>query len=924
MISDYKFQDLARFIEDIKFLLARGGGMRDVLQSQFEGKSLPQIILMFIWWFLLWVFVVILIYMVYQIIFKGYPRFPLDLVRFRLYNKVDVKRAVGGVNGKLYANIDALNNTSLAKAKKFYTTFGIDVATFDCGEDMCKDVFSDTVDIINRYYAPVFGDSKVDVALSEYFMFYQSMIDAGKKERFIEGENGDVVNVEGSEGREEKLKYMEYIVANYLELKQTHFTGVKTVDGTGFRAGNDLENAKAAKTHLDEKDLDSSSVVDLVKNAQNYGTMIAAMNNIGRIRLAQPYYITLLENEQKLNCLFNDGRTDAQRKQKAYERSIFQAYGDSFKDYADVKKITTQKAFAKFFVDPDYKMACGGNRKKMIDDNKRANGFFTRKDTLKKAERNEKNLTHKIRLAIGIKKEKKKLMQRRTDARKLISQTKTEMVSIQKQAEDKVDAELMAMRPKLSKANPTPEDVVLYDDSANVNPSNDIPKETEQGYGLYYTVYVPCYTIYKEYLNINKNMTYFEFLSKNMTDDEIIAFLFMQDVANMMSNRQNKQNRAKPVLIERLIRIHLVLEKLGRVVNDAVYTKPDSNPKDNIDDSKLAKAPTKILQHYSFTDPATTTAAVKEVVDNRDKFDDLYTASTYLHDDFKSLSVTNDYTFYIFEVLTNLKYGQPERLYNNYAKQYKKLIVDKGMATDTALDRYVISTFLNLPRSMQNDVLVINKFGIKGEVLAFLRQHPIFTIIHFNIAEGSNKSPLELYKDVLNTIPLVMGESYPLMAQIQQRDAITVSTLEGIWGLFESKTFDIKTVLLSMHMINLYLSHYRDSLVVIDPITKLKSARDGLVKIYEDQNISYNFEDFFKRLFKPFKAEFIDGRIVATWKKAFYPPRFNPNLKSDTKGISYWREFNAFWIDYMGPKMDGMIKGWWKNFKNFTKPRWSK
>jgi hypothetical protein len=74
-------------------------------------------------------------------------------------------------------------------------------------------------------------------------------------------------------------------------------------------------------------------------------------------------------------------------------------------------------------------------------------------------------------------------------------------------------------------------------------------------------------------------------------------------------------------------------------------------------------------------------------------------------------------------------------------------------------------------------------------------------------------------------------------------------------------------------------------------------------------------------LFEPFKYEFIDGRIKASWKKAFYGPRFNPDLKRDKRNISYWRDFNAFWVDYMGKKMDGMMKSWWNNFKNYTKPK---
>jgi hypothetical protein len=131
--------------------------------------------------------------------------------------------------------------------------------------------------------------------------------------------------------------------------------------------------------------------------------------------------------------------------------------------------------------------------------------------------------------------------------------------------------------------------------------------------------------------------------------------------------------------------------------------------------------------------------------------------------------------------------------------------------------------------------------------------------------------------------------------------------------IWEDKVFAVKKCMISLHIVNLYLNGYRDSVEERDPMTKIKLTKDGFVDIIQQQNISYNVPDFFGRLFRPFKLEFIDGRIKASWRRTFYGPRFNPS-----SAVSYWREFRAFWIDYMGTKMDGMMKGWWKSFKNVS------
>lgn len=898
MITDYKFQDLAKFIEDIKFLLARGGGMKDILQSQFEGLSAPQIILKVIKWFFLWVVIIVMIYVVYQIIFKGYPRFPLDLLRMKFYNKVDVKRAVGGVNGMFYASISDLKDPSMTEAMQFYNKAMGEENEFD-------KVFLAVTNLVESLYQPVYKAGMVEAALSEYYMFYHRIIKAAGKDGV------------------DKLTYIQYIIDNYLQLGEESYTvSAVNYNITGRETAVEAENIRTTTDSLFKgsgRNVIASLVFDIAGDASK---MNAVMANVGKLELSQPYYLTLLENDQKLNCMFNDGRTEQQRKVKGALRARFQTFIKYFEEYANVKRITTNKEFARYFVDPDYKLACGANRTKMIEEFKKRKDkdFYGKKNALKKAERNEKNLTHKIRLTIGIKNEKKKFMQRRTESRKLISELKTQMAVIQREAEDAADAALMAMRPKLSKANPDPEDILQFSSTNDSYPDVNTPAEAIANTSTYYTVFVPGYDIYKEYVNIHRE-TMFQQHTKDMTDDEIVAFIFMQDLMNMTVNKKDPDANA-PVLIQRLIKMHLALDKLARVVKMAVEPpKLDLRPFINgtEDCGTLTLPISTVLQYFAFETEKVTQEAITELLIDKEDFDQAYTRNN-----FKNVKALNDYTFYMMEVLRALRTKNRRALFTIYAAQYTALAQQYKLITGTVLDRYVISTFLNLPRKMQDNPVTVAKYNLNDDIIKFVRRHPIFTLVYFNLPEGYSYPPDFMYDAIFGQIEPIMNDSFELINKLNDRTAMTANDFTMAWSAFEKKMFSLRTAHIRLHLINLYLSHYRDSIVVTDPVTQLQFSRQGLVDIYEDQNISYKFEDFFKRLFKPFKNEFIDGRIVAAWRKTFLKARFNPNFKDDIKGVSYWREFNAFWIDYMGPKMDGMIKSWWKNFKNFTKPRWSK
>ena len=122
----------------------------------------------------------------------------------------------------------------------------------------------------------------------------------------------------------------------------------------------------------------------------------------------------------------------------------------------------------------------------------------------------------------------------------------------------------------------------------------------------------------------------------------------------------------------------------------------------------------------------------------------------------------------------------------------------------------------------------------------------------------------------------------------------------------------MKKIIIASQMMYMFFVVYRDDVMEKgDKQAKMKVVQNGYVSLYNEQNVSYYVEPFFKRLFKPFKLDFIDGRIYGTWRRTitgFFRSRNHPN--------SFWREFKALYIDRLGKIMDQMLKSFWKKLKS--------
>lgn len=829
MISDYKFQDLAKFIEDVKFLIAKDGGA-SIAQAATGGTTI-ELIFRVIKLFLLWVFLVIMIYVIYKIIFYGYPRFPIDLMKFKLNNKVDVKKVVGDVNGPLYKHVMLLKEPRMEDALEYFKKQGFSLLNEECTNDNCTSIFHDLDRIITEEYEAEFNASAVEEAMNNYYKYYEAITSK--------------LGLKGlsSQNRVIKLK----------GVYDTVFTDYLTF----------------------------------------YGNEI-------------------LLRENSIQCMKNNGKDDKKRGELNEVKKALIRELETIMKNTNCKRINTECEFARLFVDPNFRLTCNDDMKKLVQQQLNRMGYKQKADRFKKLEREIRDKERKLQFSGFLKKKdkretKKKLAERKNE-RNLV---KIEIIDMKREATEIVKSNMKNKPPELSVANPTYKDIITYQGDDRVYPNTD--RNIARNKNMQYTVYVPCYDMYKQYYVVNRETMFANFsgpTDNGMTEDEIIAYIFLTDIEKLMYNaevkKMNQNNdleedpskvlEVKPTLINRFINTYNAIESMtGRV--SELLSSPNS--------------PIEIAKYLIIADDNTLDSSIAEF-DKYKKEIKAYYAD--YEQKVRTVSISNDYTYYLMELfayMLELEGKTPgtkmDYIYDRYVRQFNTFEYNTS----------ALIAFLNLPVVQQRNNEIRKKFGITKQLMLFIKSHPLFSLLHLN--NKSTFNPKDLYHKIMSMFLDLCSSNSRIKSIVYEVDKASITDIGEVIRHVQRRVFEIKEVIVSLHMLNLYFTRYRDSVVERDPETKVKISRDGFVEIYDQQNISPAFASFFGRLFEPFKREFLDGKIKASWKKAFISQRFNPDLKKDKYNLSYWRDFNSFWVDFMGKKMDGMMKAWWKNFKTYTK-----
>lgn len=166
----YDFKDLAKYMEDVTLLKQYGGNdipetVMKVEQAVPKWKS----VLQFILYLFLWAFTLYALYLVYYILFKGYPKWIINLFTGSMSKKADMDKLIKE-NNVLLGNFNYL----LDKDTSFRSIWSVFNAIYGGDKNLHSNLVKLDQFINDNYDYPY--DEKYMMAFREYFLFFFKII----------------------------------------------------------------------------------------------------------------------------------------------------------------------------------------------------------------------------------------------------------------------------------------------------------------------------------------------------------------------------------------------------------------------------------------------------------------------------------------------------------------------------------------------------------------------------------------------------------------------------------------------------------------------------------------------------------------------------------------------------------------------------
>jgi len=158
----FNFPDMIRFFDDLKYVL-QTGGVRKLFQKGGEFPSLFNIVTALIKFLV----AAVIIYLIYIIIFGGYPRFLVNILTGSFYHKEMIDPFIKE-NGLVKNTIDILLENSNASST-FDKVYGSDL-----GSKLKKELLSLDSNI-NIHYAKFKGPDRYYEALKDYYLYFDTV-----------------------------------------------------------------------------------------------------------------------------------------------------------------------------------------------------------------------------------------------------------------------------------------------------------------------------------------------------------------------------------------------------------------------------------------------------------------------------------------------------------------------------------------------------------------------------------------------------------------------------------------------------------------------------------------------------------------------------------------------------------------------------
>lgn len=964
--KSYNFKDLAHFVDDIKFLLTRGGD-GNVSQSETVTKK----ILGWVVFVLLIGVIIYVLYLVYCMVFRGYSRTLRDFFTLSFSHKEDTLQVVGAEQGQFYKALVGLNDNKLNRAFKILEQNDYPVSAGECNGEDCGDVFKNLFNTIDNYYEPDYGSDKNMKALTEYYMYYSQIF----KPLSLGTVSFDERISKLTQMIDTLYKYEE-LYNSILDLEVRKVCFANTGKDERERLSND-DNLKQLESEL--KQIFTQYDIDVVTTGKDFATYYTAPIYIARCgkKTLKQFYDEVLKGTPH-QSLLNEVKTidkdialayqilkktlpegideqnakikalketklskeilmaryrkgaqeqateqyrqqatevlvDIKKKKKSWDKKLRDKISKGFKKLGksiekEGKKTTreaerklsnfgkkTRDTVTNTALDAKDKIANAG-----LDARDRMKDFGNETDyKFKKFGQDTKNEFDKMGRTIQGAFGEKRKEDPESQKNRL---RKPEKSRHQQQKSNHIDSQRKVPQPRGSQREEVVEvgklpvstqdvsaatfdesksqiDIIQYEQDG-ITPILEKRKDGKQN-----KIYIPCYNMYHQYVVMNKKE---KFNNTSMSDEELVAYLFMKDYQMIQNRSSNDDVKAIPIL-ERILRMQIAMEKVAKMTSYSVSN--DSNVR-------------KLLYYIFMTDDSTLDDAKDNVVTNRQKI-----ISAYSENKFDNISVSNDYSWYIMELFCMTSSLQSF----TFDTFFSQLL---ALNTTISIDKMqTLNVYLNINKKPPG---LMEKLQLEPSLVQFAIQHPIFTAVYLSQVvsidtRSLNKAAIDAkLKNAYNASSNMYNEIKTFISQLAP--PAKYDSVGSVIDVLKTNLHNLKEAFIYMHIVHLYLTEYKTTSGLKERVREDRLVREGFVELIGDQLITE--KEFFLKLITPFKNDLIDMRVVGAWKDVFYSDRF----KHDNN-ISYWRDFKAYWVDYLRPKAEKTVVNLWKDVGKTAKSR---
>jgi predicted secreted protein len=987
--KSYNFKDLAHFVDDIKFLLTRGGD-GNISQNETVTKK----ILGWVVFVLLIGVIIYVLYLVYCMVFRGYSRTLRDFFTLSFSHQEDTLQVVGAEQGQFYKALVGLHDNKLNRAFQILEINGYPVNAGECNGEDCGDVFKNLFNTIDNYYEPDYGSEKNMKAITEYYMYYSQIFKPLS------------LSTISFEERISKLTQMidtlykyEELYNNILDLEVRKVCFANTGKDERERSGND-NNLKQLESEL--KQMFKQYDIEVVTTGKDFATYYTAPIYIARCgqKTLKQFYDEVLKStphqslltevktiekdialayqilkktlpegieeqnakikalkEMKLSKEISMARyrkraqeqateqyrqqttevlVDIKKKKKSWDKKLRDKISKGFKKFGksiekEGKKATreaerklsnfgrkTRDTITNTALDAKDKIANAGLDAKDkianagLDVRDRMRDFGKETDyKFKKFGEDTKNEFDKmgrtIQGAFGEKVEENPespKSQLRKPEKSRHQRQKSQHIDSQRIVSQRIVSQPRGSQPQNSQRQNDAKGDNLPISSQDVSATTfdeskaqiDIIKYEEDGIspilekrkdGKQNKIYIPCYNMYHHYVVMNKKE---KFNNTSMSDEELVAYLFMKDYQMIQNRSSNDDVKSVPIL-ERILRMQVAMEKVAKMTS---YSVGNNTTVRNL------------LYYIFMTDDSTLDDAKDDVMTNRQKI-----TFAYSENKFDNISVSNDYSWYIMELLcmtTSLQSFTFDTFFSQLLTLTTTISIEK-MQT--------LNVYLNINKKPPG---LMENLQLEPSLVQFAIQHPIFTSVYLSQVvsidtRSLNKAAIDAkLKNAYNASSNMYDEIKELIPQLTP--PANYDSVGSVIDALKTNLHNLKEAFIYMHIVHLYLTEYKTTSGLKERVREDRLVREGFVELIGDQLITE--KEFFMKLITPFKNDLIDMRVVGAWKDVFYSDRF----KHDNN-ISYWRDFKAYWVDYLRPKAEKAVVNLWKDVGKTAKSRFA-